>query len=74
MDTDLLPSGRMASRVGRGAQAHHLRKLAKRNEIPHVKAGHILLFRLGDLPAIKAACARFGYLEAEQAREVAVNA
>lgn len=71
MDTDFVTSGAAATRLGHGVQSHHLRNLANRREIPHQRAGHILLFRLADLPTIKSVCAQHGYYR-EESREVVV--
>jgi hypothetical protein len=65
-EQEQLTLGLAAVRVGGGVQFHHLDRLARRGLIPHTKAGRIRLVRVDDLPAIRAACERAGYLRTEE--------
>lgn len=52
-------------------QVHHLQRLARRNLIPHTKSGRLHLVAVADLPAIRGACVKAGYVQAEARPEVA---
>ncbi len=55
-----LTLGIAATRIG--VQQHHLARLAKRGLIPHTKAGRLHLVSVADLPTIREACERAGYV------------
>lgn len=56
-----LTLGIAATHIGGQVQVHHLRRLAAKNLIPHVRAGKIRLVKVADLPKIREACKRAGY-------------
>lgn len=62
-----LTLGLAATRIGGGVQHHHLDRLARRNAIPHTKAGRFRLVAEADLPAIREICAKAGYFLGERA-------
>ena len=68
---ELLTLGLAAVRLGAGVQHHHLHRLARRGLIPHFFAGRLRLVAVADLPTIRAACAKAGYIQIAQPETVA---
>jgi hypothetical protein len=60
MTVEQLTFGLAATRIG--VQRHHIDKLAKRGVIPHTSTGRFRVVRVEDLPAIREACRKAGYL------------
>ncbi len=58
---ELMTSGAVAVAIGGGVQRHHIDRLARREVIPHQRAGHIRLFAAADLNEIRRVCAEHRY-------------
>lgn len=65
MGKRLLTIGIAATYVGRGCQAHHVRRLIERGLIPHERVGRLYVVTEDSLDTIREQADRAGYLRAE---------
>lgn len=68
---ELLTLGLVAVRIGNGLMPHHVQRLCTRGAVPFQRAGRLRLIRAADLPAVRRAAEKAGYVSGA---EVVANA